>query len=195
MVASPAKKTTCKRRRKNAWGATMPQKQSAGYDLSKMSIAQVERLSLENARKIVKGKDNLKSWGRTGHILTRFGKLHYRSGLERDIFKALDGMNDLVTEIHCEAVIIPYELRGLKHHYVPDVLVKLCDSRVWLVEIKPKNQIKEEKNQAKFAAATEWCKKWGNHMRFCVISSKNPKAIREQLIQHDGSAMIERRTI
>ena len=63
-----------------------------------MNRRQVEAQSRRNARLIIKGKDNLKSWGKSGSIyLPRLKKyMKYRSNLERNTFLAVDKISDIV---------------------------------------------------------------------------------------------------
>jgi len=182
-----------RKRRRNRWAPTTGKKQplKKRIDFSNMTAAEIERLGKASAMRIIQGTDNLSSRGHTGSIQTRFGKLHYRSTLERGVLKALDGLKDLVASLKTEPFYIEYRFRGLRHYYVPDLIVKLRTGQVWLLEVKPKNQLNEAKNQAKFEAALGWCIKRGNHLRFGVLTTKDQDKIEQTLLKHDGCSIQE----
>jgi len=105
----------------------------------------------------------------------------YRSGWELKFFRWCDD-NINVVEWASESVIIPYvsPLDGKVHRYYTDGVVALREGDVitkYIIEIKPSSQVLPPKpgkkrkstmvyensrwvqNQAKWAAAREWCKK------------------------------------
>jgi hypothetical protein len=111
----------------------------------------------------------------------------YRSSWEMTFMMFCDN-NPSIQEWASEPLQIPYRdpLTGKATVYVPDFLISYIDKNqkkhVELIEIKPKNQTfienvgKNEynqaqyiKNQAKWAAARQWCKNKG--INFRVISS------------------------
>lgn len=113
----------------------------------------------------------------------------YRSSWEMTFMMFCDN-NPSIQEWASEPVRIPYRdpLTGKSTVYVPDFLISYIDKNqqkhVELIEIKPKNQTFLEnvgkdqydqaqyiKNQAKWAAANQWCKKQG--IKFRVISSSD----------------------
>jgi hypothetical protein len=92
--------------------------------------------------------------------------------------------NPSIQEWASEPVKIPYRdpLTGKQTVYVPDFLISYVDKtlkkHVEMVEIKPANQMLQEKigknpynqaqfvkNQAKWAAAADWCRGRGIHFR------------------------------
>lgn len=154
--------------------------------LARLERWQVEQLSERNARRVIRGKDGLPSSGRKGRVtLPRLGRtLPYRSLLEMRFLQAVDRCL-LVADVEVEALSIKYLWRGAMLSYVPDALVKLRDGRVWVIEVKPSSQVGEPRNAAKFAAAREFCRSRGNHLRFGVATEKTDA--RELLSSHDGT--------
>lgn len=110
----------------------------------------------------------------------------YRSSWERTFCMFCDN-NPSIQQWASESVKIPYRdpLTGKQTIYVPDFLVVYVDKNMKthaeLIEIKPANQTLKErvgknpynqaqfvKNQAKWAAATQWAKQ--NGIRFRIIT-------------------------
>jgi len=152
---------------------------------------QLEALSRRNAKAIIAGKDHLPSRGHTGSVwLPRLRrKIHYRSFLEKKILLEIDGFT-LVADIENEKLMVPYPWKGITCHYVPDLLIKLRDGRVWVAEIKPAKEVNEDRNLAKFAAATGFCRSMGDHLRFGVLTCEAD--VRKILPDHDGITLNER---
>lgn len=112
-------------------------------------------------------------------------KPKYRSGWELRVMMFLDE-NKHITHWASEAIAIPYmnPLTGKKANYIPDFFVvyenKFHAVKAEIIEVKPKKQTnlteartREDKlhaiiNQAKFLAATTYCKQHGYTFR--VIS-------------------------
>lgn len=118
----------------------------------------------------------------------------YRSSLELKVYRWIDN-NPNVEAWGAESVIIPYKspVDGRPHRYFVDLYVILREGdRVlkYLIEIKPYKQTlkptfstKKKRttmlyenatyaiNQAKWAAATEWCKQHG--FRFLIFTEKH----------------------
>lgn len=113
----------------------------------------------------------------------------YRSSWEWAFMKFCDN-HPAVESWASEAVRIPYKdpLTGKVSSYVPDFFIKYVDKNgkqfAEIVEVKPMNQTLLEKvgrnrvnqaqfirNQAKWTAATAWCKQQG--IRFRVVSEKD----------------------
>jgi len=155
-----------------------------------MNRQQVETISRDNARKIIRGTDKLKSFGHSGKVfLPRLRKMmHYRSHLEMRILQAIDSIPEVV-ELDGESIMIPYWWYGAVLNYVPDLLLKMLNGKVWIIEIKPLSQVNEEKNKTKFAAAREFCRTHGNHLRFGVLTGTD--GIQSFLATHDGAGMLE----
>ena len=108
---------------------------------------------------------------------------YYRSGWELKVMEMCDN-NPSITEWSSEPIKIPYRdpLTSKQTVYVPDFLIIYVDKslkkHVELWEIKPANQTVREqvgknpynqsqfiKNQAKWAAASIWCKQHNIHFR------------------------------
>ena len=120
----------------------------------------------------------------------------YRSSLELKVFRWLDH-NPNVTSWGSESVIIPYisPVDNKVHRYYVDLVLTLLNEgkyEKYLVEIKPLAQILPPKpskrkkpstilyetvmysvNQAKWAAAEEWCKK--HNYKFLKFTEKHIK--------------------
>ena len=113
----------------------------------------------------------------------------YRSSWEFDFMRFCD-TNNSVQKWASEAVQIPYRdpLTGRHTVYVPDFFIQYVDKNnkmhVELVEIKPAsqailervgknkyNQAQFIKNQAKWQAATIWCKQQG--IKFRIVSEND----------------------
>ena len=97
----------------------------------------------------------------------------------------------------CESIKVPYRnpLTGRNSIYIPDFLIQYVDknnaTQIDIIEIKPQNQAVLEsvgknktrqaqfvQNQAKWSAATNWCKQQG--IRFRVVT--------ENELFHNGRA-------
>lgn len=113
----------------------------------------------------------------------------YRSSWEWAFMKFCDN-HPAVESWASEAVRIPYKdpLTGKISSYVPDFFIKYVDKNgkqfAEVIEVKPMNQTLLEKvgrnrvnqaqfirNQAKWTAATAWCKQQG--IKFRVVSEKD----------------------
>jgi hypothetical protein len=113
----------------------------------------------------------------------------YRSSWEWSFMKFCD-TNPSVQKWASEAIRIPYRdpLTGKQTVYVPDFFIQYVDKKgtmmVELIEVKPASQMILErvgknkynqaqfvKNQAKWAAATIWCKQQG--IKFRVLNEND----------------------
>ena len=115
----------------------------------------------------------------------------YRSSWEYKFMEWCDS-HPSVEEWASEEIIIPYisPVDGKRHRYFPDFYVKVGKKK-YIAEVKPSYQTKEPKtqkrntkkyisevmtyavNQAKFKAATEFCKDHG--WEFMVVTEKELK--------------------
>jgi hypothetical protein len=117
------------------------------------------------------------------------GTIRYRSSWELAFMNFCD-TNDNILAWASEAIQIPYRdpLTGKGTIYVPDFFIQYLDKRgkllVELIEIKPAsqtllervgknkyNQAQFVKNQAKWAAATAWCRQQG--IKFRVVNEND----------------------
>jgi len=158
-----------------------------------MSLAEAEALSLRNAKNMIQGKSKLPSRGHTGSVwLPRLRrKIHYRSGLERRIFLEIDSYS-LVTDIESEKLYIQYLWKGARLNYVPDLILKLSNGRVWIIEIKPASLVSEDQNQAKFAGARKFCSNTGDHLQFGILTGRED--VRRVLPAHQGISLVEQQS-
>lgn len=95
--------------------------------------------------------------------------IKYRSSYELFAYQLLERIKK-VKVYHVEPFAIPYTYRSENRHYVPDLLITYQDDSQELIEIKPRNFIKDKGNQAKFRAAKKVCK--DNKMDFSILTSK-----------------------
>jgi hypothetical protein len=105
-------------------------------------------------------------------------KIHYRSGLECEYYKVLEAMNE-VSSYKAEAFEIEYFFEGGMKRYFPDILVIYKDGRREVWEIKPANQQKLPKNQAKWLAAQKFCE--NRNMPFIVYTEKGLKDLQRKI--------------
>ena len=93
-----------------------------------------------------------------GWVTTRIGeKVYCRSSYEKKAVDILNSFEDVIT-IRTEPLRIPYEISGIRRYYLPDFLVSMTNGDLYLIEVKPRSQVKEERNQIKFAAARNYAK-------------------------------------
>lgn len=81
---------------------------------------------------------------------------------------------------------IPYDYRGVLHHYQPDFLVKLINDVTLVLEIKGQE---DEQDRAKHEAAHRWVKAvnhWGQLGQWQFRVCKNP-----QMLEHELAWLIE----
>lgn len=95
--------------------------------------------------------------------------LHYRSGYELDVYKALEKI-DSVIEYYVEPIKIGYLFEGKKHTYNPDLVVIFDDNHKEVWEVKPSNQTDLPKNNAKWVACDNYCQMRG--WKFVVITER-----------------------
>lgn len=94
----------------------------------------------------------------------------FRSLWELKLFQYLD-VNSAVLQWSSEELAIPYisPADGKVHRYFPDVVMKARtrngDIKTFMIEVKPKKQTAMPINEAKFAAATNYCEKIGWEFR------------------------------
>lgn len=111
-------------------------------------------------------------------------ELHYRSGIECDVYELLEEDTEVLS-FQPEPFKIPYCFRGKWHDYTPDLRVNYLGGQVAVWEIKPSTQTKYPKNKAKWAAMQEYANKLGWH--FTVVTEdgigKLRIKIRDQRLQ------------
>lgn len=94
-------------------------------------------------------------------------EIHYRSGYERQVYEYLEQMPEVVA-YDAETLEIQYFFEGESHKYIPDIQVIFTDGRIELWEIKPATQTTIPRNEAKWAAAREYCNVRG--WKFTVVT-------------------------
>jgi hypothetical protein len=88
------------------------------------------------------------------------GKVFCRSSWEEKVLVFLDS-DKSVLAFKYEPFAIVYHYEGIKKHYIPDILIVMRDGLKRLVEIKPSRFVEYPVNQAKFAAARQYCQERG----------------------------------
>jgi Sigma-70, region 4/TnsA endonuclease N terminal len=88
--------------------------------------------------------------------------IRYESELERHFLREADAL-PLVVAYQEQPLAVEYELGGEIRIYYPDVLLRLNDGRVLVVELKPRFQMALHANLAKWRAAIRFChaRGWG----------------------------------
>lgn len=165
-------------------------KKKAGKKLI-MTRSQAEELSRRNVKQILTGQDKLKSYGHSGWYKSRKQDkwFHYRSSIELGILKVLEESPKIV-DYDTECFAIKYFF-GVNLHYIPDIICKTDKGKVFVIEVKPSNQLLEEKNIAKWETAKTWC--FENRAKFWVITEKDSShliEILEKLEDNDVPAAI-----
>ena len=102
--------------------------------------------------------------------------LFFRSGMELEFYKILESKKDVLKYI-AEPIEIDYSYEGYPHKYIPDILVEYTTNKKELWEIKPKSQTKLPKNQAKWHAANEYCKK--RNWNFIVLTERGLRLLKK----------------
>ena len=101
--------------------------------------------------------------------------LTFRSSYELAALIHWINQNNLV---EAEPFYVWYEYNGKRHRYFPDYLINGTE----VVEIKPTSKLNDPRNQAKFAAITEYCTT--HNLTFTVLTEielqfPSPEAIQE----------------
>ncbi len=101
--------------------------------------------------------------GRGSVYLEKLGRdASFDSGHEARLLRILNNSN-LIRTFQEQPVAIPYRFKGGTRRYYPDVVARLTDGRVILIEVKPVGQLAFEINQTKFAAGRTYAHErgWG----------------------------------
>ncbi len=104
--------------------------------------------------------------------------LHYRSGLEEQVYEILEQMTSVVS-YNVEPIEIPYNHEGQWHQYRPDLAILYSDGTKKIIEIKPKDQTSLGINQAKWTFANEYCLHHG--WQFEVLTEVGIAKLKSQL--------------
>ena len=108
--------------------------------------------------KIAKNGSINSVWGKHGNIETKFGKIYYDSGYERDRINQLTKDESVVLLKRCSDRIKYQNKEGIIRNYLPDLHIEYKDGRIIVEEIKPYNFIKKFDNLIKFKCAKEFYK-------------------------------------
>lgn len=130
-----------------------------------ISEEQKEKLRKAAVKRIQRGGSNNER-GRGGWFYSEKNqrRLHYRSHLERDWYMLLEKQTRVESYI-TEPISIPYIWNDNIHLYIPDLLICYTDGFSELIELKPEFAWDSPQNQAKWAAAKEWCERRGDQIR------------------------------
>mgnify|MGYP002784279580 CR=1 FL=1 len=114
----------------------------------------------------------------------KMGKeIHYRSSWERDIMICLEKCDDILEYHGDDFLSIPYKLHGVPKNYWPDFTIKLSNNRIYVIEIKPENQVDWQINQAKWKYAIDYCSK--KDWTFQVWTQKYIRKIKTRAVRND----------
>lgn len=129
------------------------------------------------------------------------GEVWVRSSWERRVLAVLD-QYEAITEVVVEPFALPYEWDGAVHQYTPDFLVTFDEvlSEIW--EVKPEDQIKSERNQAKFKAVEGYAQAHGMNFRVVTLETiermelqtKRDKPISTDLLHKKQESVPRQRT-
>lgn len=89
--------------------------------------------------------------------------VQYESMLEREILKALDH-DERVAAFQEQPITIEYLLEDGIHTYTPDIVFRLEDGRVVLVEVKPPYELGKLVNWRRWQALHDHCQQYGYGM-------------------------------
>jgi hypothetical protein len=87
-------------------------------------------------------------------------EMHYRSGMECDVYECLEAMPDIIG-YEVEPFAVQYTFEGNIHEYNPDLKVNFVDGRIEIWEIKPSDQTNLPRNKAKWTACDQYCQTRG----------------------------------
>lgn len=111
---------------------------------------------------ISNNKKPIKRRKRRGHYKTGIhyspkcsSPIHYRSGWELTVAKALDN-NPEITSYEYESLKIPYNIAGKHHDYYPDFIIAYRSGKRVIVEVKRQDKLSNRVVVAKAAAARRW---------------------------------------
>jgi len=139
-----------------------------------------------------------------GWVATRIGEMVYcRSSYEKKAVDILNSFEDVVT-IRTEPLRIPYVANGVRRFYLPDFLVSTTIGNLYLIEVKPKGQMVEKRNQIKFTAAKNYAAKhnmifliWTEDILFSNNNGSTTASLQEivkatvAILSDDGKVMIQ----
>ncbi len=142
---------------------------NARKSIQHRSKERIEKISDSVSKLYLKGFRPKTHYG-AGWVETRIGeKVYCRSSYEKAAVNILNSFEDIIS-IKSEALRIPYEIKGIRRYYLPDFLVSTVKGSLYLIEVKPANQILEEKNLIKFNTAIRYAE--DHNMEFLIRSEE-----------------------
>lgn len=109
-------------------------------------------------------------------------ELRYDSSLELCAYQILEQLSKVKSYDRCK-FSIDYTFKDSMHKYLPDIEVVYIDGSKDIIEVKPIYLINDEKNQAKFIAAKEYCDR--NNMKYSIWTDKD---IKSSMLKHEATA-------
>jgi hypothetical protein len=130
-------------------------------------ISKWQREAFRDGRRVLSGGADNRY--RRGWLVTRkAGRVYFRSGWEKECYKALD-TNSEVESFQVEPFSIPYRFQGRVRNYFPDCLARLRSGRQILIEVRADWRFDLPKARAQFRAAQRYARAHG--MEFRILSS------------------------
>jgi hypothetical protein len=105
-------------------------------------------------------------------------EMHYRSGMECDVYECLEAMPEVV-KYDVEPFKVQYSFEGEIHEYNPDLAILFDDGHTEIWEIKPSNQTHLPKNNAKWAACNQHCQTRGYN--FMVLTEVGMGKLKQRI--------------
>lgn len=105
-------------------------------------------------------------------------EMHYRSGMECDVYECLESMNEVIG-YDVEPFKVQYSFNGEIHDYNPDLKIQFADGRIEIWEVKPSNQTHLPQNAAKWTACQQHCEARG--YSFMVLTEIGLGKLKKQL--------------
>jgi hypothetical protein len=105
-------------------------------------------------------------------------QMHYRSGMECDVYECLEAMNDVVA-YEVEPFAVKYSFMGEVHEYNPDLKIIFNDGHTEIWEVKPSNQTTLPKNSAKWESCQQHCEARGYN--FMVLTEVGLGKLKQRL--------------
>jgi hypothetical protein len=93
----------------------------------------------------------------------------YRSGMECAFYECLEAIPEVIG-YDVEPLKIPYLFEGQSHNYFPDIMIKFSTGETEIWEVKPASQTSLPLNEAKWSAATIYCK--ARNWEFIVMTEQ-----------------------
>lgn len=107
-------------------------------------------------------------------------ELHYRSGMECEVYEVLERLPEVVS-YDAEPIDIKYCHEGEWKTYKPDLSIFFLDGTKEIWEIKPKNQTKLPVNDSKWTYAQKYCENRG--WKFMVLTEDGLHKLRRRLVE------------